>query len=92
MCGRRIDPGEIYNHQRNVDSGSIRVWKQCAHCEAAVHILDLWGWAGRPDEGIGPELMADFEPETIAQARIWLGWKRQWRRRDGTLREVPDVR
>jgi hypothetical protein len=89
MCFRQIDVGETYRHQRNVDGGYIWTWKDCAHCEAAVRILDLWMWAGMPDDGFGPDSMGAFEPETIAQARIWLGWKTQWRRRDGTLREVP---
>ena len=89
MCGRTIQPGETYNHQTNVYDGGIYVWKQCAHCEAAVRILQLAKWADWPDEGIGPDLMGGFEPETIAHARIWIAWRNQWRRRDGSLRDIP---
>jgi hypothetical protein len=89
MCGRTIEPGESYDWSSNVYDGDFYVWKQCAHCDAMVRILNLHYWAAFPDEGLGPDDVGEFEPETIAQARIFIGWKTGWRRKDGTLREVP---
>jgi hypothetical protein len=89
MCFRHIEPGETYRHQRNVDGGTAWTWKCCAHCDAAIHILDLWqGWHCG-DEGLTHVDFEEFEPQTVAQARIKVGWRRRWRRKDGTLREVP---
>lgn len=89
MCGRVIDPGETYDCSTNIYDGNLYTWKQCRHCDAMVQILKLHDWAGYPDEGIGPDDVGEFEPETIAQARIIIGWRGKWRRKDGTLREVP---
>lgn len=90
MCMRTIDPGEIYRHVSYVYDGRITMWKECAHCTSAVRSLDLWAMADG-DEGIGPSDFEAFEPETIAQARVLIGWRGQWRRKDGSLREVPDA-
>lgn len=87
-CGRTIDPGETYRHTCMVDGRDIWTWKECAHCRAMMNILRLWDWADA-DDGFNPEWINDFEPKTIAEARIWIGWRGQWRRKDGTLREVP---
>ncbi|PPJ31888.1 hypothetical protein C5E45_32885 [Nocardia nova] len=88
-CGRTIDPGETYRHTRTVDGRDIWTWKECAHCGAMMTILRLWDWA--EDDGFNPDWINGFEPTTIAEARIFIGWRRKWRRKDGTLREVPEV-
>ncbi len=90
MCRRWIEPGEIYKHQVNADGGSAWTWKECAHCEAAVRILNLWDkWMDAPLEGFSYYEMQAYEPESIAEARMIVGWRTKWRRKDGTLREVP---
>jgi hypothetical protein len=89
MCYRVIDPGEVYEWQSNIHDNHLYTWKECAHCQAMQSIIDFAYWAGYPDEGIGPFDVGEYEPETIAEARLIVGWRTKWRRKDGTLREVP---
>jgi hypothetical protein len=87
MCGRIIDPGERYLHQRNVDCGDIWTWRNCAHCDvlmALLHAINPYR-----DHGVVSDDVWEWEPETVAQMRLKMYWKMGWRRRDGSLRDVP---
>lgn len=92
MCYRRIEPGERYLKAFVVDSGDAWTWKECEHCEAMIHILreqllDAIDYG----EGYSSDTMGEFEPSTIAEARLKVYWQHGWRRRDGTLRPVPEL-
>lgn len=92
LCYRTIDPGENYHYQRNVYDGQIYTWKECAHCDAMRRLINFYDWWGDADEGgIGHDEVQGYEPTTIAEARLIIGWRGKWRRKDGTLREVPEV-
>lgn len=90
LCRRLIEPGEMYRYQVNVYAG-IYSWKNCEHCNQFVSLL--WSfdpWALDRDEGFSWDAIQEWEPETIEQLRLKVYWKNGWRRRDGTLRELPD--
>lgn len=89
LCGRTIEPGETYEYQINIYDEHIYTWKECAHCDAMRCRIDFSGWAGYPDEGIDADDIGEYEPRSIAEARLIVGWRTKWRRKDGTLREVP---
>lgn len=92
LCHRTIQPGERYNRQRSVGDDGPYVFKDCAHCEAMVKILnddegdwyDTW-------EGFTAWDVAELEPTSIRTARLKVMYHRRWRRRDGALYPVPDV-
>lgn len=88
LCYRTIDPGETYESQTNIYDGHIYTWKECAHCDALRRLIDFELYADL-DEGIGPYDVGAYEPQSIAEARLIVGWRTKWRRKDGTLREVP---
>lgn len=89
LCWRQIEPGERYRHQRNKEGGDIWTWRNCAHCNELLHLLVAEGY----DDGYGVTIdsACDWYPETVAQARLKVGWKRKWRRRDGSLYPLPDL-
>ncbi|RIT32723.1 hypothetical protein D2E76_23210 [Mycobacteroides abscessus] len=91
MCYRRIEPGERYLKSFNVDSGEGWTWKECEHCDAMLGLL--WHQLLEPldyGEGYDSDTMGEFEPSTIGEARLKVYWRHGWRRRDGTLRPVPE--
>lgn len=93
LCGRTIRPGERYNRQRNVWDGDPYVFKSCAHCHWLVtkgcpdSLREFIDWA---DEGYTTDTIWDWEPSTVAEARLLVGFRRKWTRRDGSLYPVPD--
>lgn len=89
MCHRTIEPGEGYRRQRNADYGDIWTWKNCAHCDVLMSILSDIGYDH--DYGITSDDVGEFEPRNIAEARLKVYWLHRWRRRDGTLREIPQL-
>lgn len=91
MCSRRIDPGEQYHRQFIVDAGEAWTWKTCAHCEVFIDVIwdALSEYCNMWDEGIGQDSAADFEPSNLYEARLKVYWRNGWRRRDGSLRPVP---
>lgn len=93
LCHRTIRPGERYNRQRSIGDDGPYVFKDCAHCEALVKALndDEGDWFDYY-EGYTEWDVAEFEPTTMRTARLKVMWKRQWRRRDGALYPIPDVR
>lgn len=92
MCFRQIGPGERYHRQRVVDSDDAWTWKNCAHCDVFTAIIwdalseyyDAW------DEGISWSTAREFEPSNLHEARLKVYWIHGWRRRDGSLRPIPD--
>ena len=93
LCLRLIQPGERYNRQRIIGDDGPYVFKDCAHCSAAVKILDrVEGDWYDSDFGYSSFDLADFEPTTIETARLKVMWRRQWRRRDRALYPIPERR
>lgn len=86
MCSRAIDPGETYRRSAGMDGSSAWTWRECAHCEAFARLAHCRSWQ---DDGYGPDLFAEFEPATVAEARVRAQWRRKWRRLDGSLYPVP---
>lgn len=85
LCGRTIRPGEKYLRGAGMDGSSAWTWKECAHCDA---IRDLARCDAGDDE-YGDELIAEWEPGTLAYMRLKAMWRRKWTRGDGTLYPVP---
>lgn len=84
MPGRSSTEGGIAAF--NVDSGEAWTWKECEHCSAMIAILwEHFAW----DDTYSQDTMGEFEPSTIAEARIKVYWQHYWRRRDGSLYPVP---
>lgn len=91
-CGRAIEPGESYSFEVTLFEGRVRAYKTCAHC------CTLAGWLSENCDGW---VYTQIVEECEEHAREYpLGWPfaravvaagQQWRRRDGTLRPVPDA-
>lgn len=91
LCARLIQPGERYNRQRLIGDDGPYVFKDCAHCEATVKILnEIEGDWYDSEFGYSTYDLAELEPSTIQAARLKIMWKRQWRRRDRDLYPVPE--
>ena len=85
-CGRKIDQGEKYHSYDGIYDGIANAWKDCRHCAALISMFDLYGIY---DEGVGPDEVGEWEPETVAGLRAKVYWRKRWRRPDGTLYPVP---
>lgn len=88
MCSRSIEPAEKYRRSAGMDGSSAWTWRECAHCEAFARLAYRRSWH---DDGYGPDLFGEFEPMTVAEARVWAQWRRRWRRLDGSLYPVPSL-
>lgn len=91
LCHRTIRPGERYNRQRSVGDDGPYVFKDCAHCEALVKILNDEGDWYDTWEGYTEYDVAEFELTTVQTARLKVMWRRKWTRRDGALYPVPEL-
>ena len=89
LCRRQIEPGERYRHQRNKESGDIWTWRNCAHCDELLNHLLRHGYDD--DWGITSDSVSEWEPESIAEMRLKVGWKRKWRHRDGSLYAMEEL-
>ena len=96
LCYRMIDPGETYSHGRFADAGDIWTFRQCAHCEAFLAIVrhaynfdEYWeeGWSTDDVIAWGDELHG---PKHLSAMRLYVMWRRDWRRHDGTLYPIPE--
>ena len=87
LCARAIAAGETYLYGVGLDNGTAWAWKECAHCDALRAYVYARYWDDHYDE----ELIAEWEPESVAHLRVKAQWRRQWRRLDGTLMPVPEV-
>ncbi|AOE43794.1 hypothetical protein SEA_BANTAM_105 [Gordonia phage Bantam] len=89
FCGRTIDPGERYRRQFNKDGGDVWTWKNCAHCDAAAVMLDLYyDW----DDGITSDHFVDHDPEDAREEFLLESWRAQWRYPSGRLMPVPSTK
>lgn len=88
MCTRIIEPGETYRRSAGMDGSTAWTWKECAHCAAFVRVAYRRSWM---DEGYDDDLLADFVPESVTEARVRAQYRRRWRGRDGGLYPIPDV-
>ena len=86
MCGRTITPGENYLRTAGMDGSSAWTWLECAHCEVFVSYAYSASW---PDDGYGPDLLSEFAPACVAQARVLAQYRRRWRRLNGDLYPLP---
>ena len=85
MCRRAIEPGEVYRRSAGMDGSSAWTWIECAHCEAFVRFAFGRFW----DYEYGEELLIDFDPSNVPEARVRAQYRRKWRRLDGMLYPVP---
>lgn len=90
-CARHIDPGETYLSQFGIWEGAPYRFKQCAHCVAVWNI-----WA--PEDGNRlisengyDEWQVNAYPTSVSEARAIVCFRRQWRRKDGTLHPIPSL-
>lgn len=88
MCLRVIDPGELYRRSAGMDGSTAWTWKECLHCAQLIRYV-VWL---ESEEEYGPDLFAEWEPETIEHLRLKvLATRLRWRRTDGTLYPTPVV-
>ncbi|QNL30557.1 hypothetical protein SEA_SPEEDDEMON_1070 [Gordonia phage SpeedDemon] len=91
FCSRTIDPGEHYRRQFNKDGGDVWTWKNCAHCDAAAIILDIYYWADA-GYGVTADDFAEHEPVNAAGEFLLESWRAQWRYPSGRLMPVPSTK
>lgn len=86
LCERTIRPGEKYHRQRNIGDDGPYVFKNCAHCQTMLPLID-WDWG----DGYTYDEFDSWWPErgSVEQWRLKVGWRRRWTHRDGTLYPVP---
>lgn len=91
LCGRIIQPGETYDRQACVWDDGLYAFKNCAHCYAlvALRLPSLQECIDYADDGYTTDTIAEWEPTTIAEARLRVQFLRHWTRRDGHLYDVP---
>jgi hypothetical protein len=86
-CGRIIEPGETYRRGVGFD-GTAWTWKDCAHCEAVLHMYDLaWDGEYNPDHFV--EWTSERTTDSVAELRHAAGYRMKWRTRLGTLLPIP---
>lgn len=85
-CGRTINQGEKYHRYDGIYDGRASAWKTCGHCSALTNVFNLWDIY---DEGIGPDEIGEWEPESLAGLRAKVYWRKRWTRPDGTLYPEP---
>ncbi len=90
LCYRTIEPGEKYDRQHSVFDGRAYAFKSCAHCQALVDIIG-WDRLSWDDEGYSADSISEFEPASVAEARLIVGWRHKWRHRSGDLWAVPET-
>ena len=88
-CARIIRKGERYRASCNITDDGPYTWKECAHCQPLCQfLLHALNWCD--DDGYYPlEQIPEWEPRTIAHARLRVMFMRRWTRHDGTLYPVP---
>ena len=89
LCGRLIRPGETYRRGAGMDGSTAWTWKECAHCEAILPLIDTV-WECDEDEGYGRSNIEDWDPTTVPHLRLKVLYLRQWTDRDGALYPIPE--
>ncbi|MGO1629651.1 hypothetical protein [Agrococcus casei] len=96
QCFRTIDPGEVYARVAASSYSDFFTGVACAHChitQLAIGDRDDWFreasfWGGLPEYGRFAEAALD-DADVVALLRLEVGYRRQWRRRDGSLMPLP---
>lgn len=86
MCGRTIDPGEVYLKGYGGDRGDTHGWTECAHCEAMQVRFDI-----QDGGGYDPDMLYQWarDPQNVTELRAAAGYLMKWRTRAGNLIPVP---
>lgn len=89
-CHREIALGERYTVERYISEGSASTHKTCVHCMVARRWL-LAECRGFVYGYIGEDLVEHVTEGGYGMdlARLAVGLRRKWRRRDGRLQPVP---
>lgn len=91
-CCRVIESGERYVKYTGNDLGQFVTYKECRHCSGLAVLWDLYQWTNW--EGYGREDFQEYGRDAarggMRDARLYVQWTRQWRRRDGTLYPIPE--
>lgn len=90
-CQRTIDPGEKYRSQFGVFDGSGYTFKQCAHCEKVWSIWEPQDMDGQISQGGYDDWQVNAYATSLAELRAIVCFRRQWRRKDGSLYSLPTV-
>ena len=88
-CGRTIQAREIYRRGAGMDGATAWTWKECAHCELLI------AWLGRInylEEEYCPEVIEEWEPETLSDLRLKACWAKRWTFQSGALMPPPEAR
>ncbi|WP_066303274.1 hypothetical protein [Arthrobacter luteolus] len=89
-CFRKIDIGEQYESRFGIDDGNPHRFKRCAHCVAVWSI-----WEPEDIDGLisddGYDSWASSDARDLHELRNMVYFRRQWRRKDGTLYPLPEL-
>lgn len=93
-CLREIRVGETYRSVATKFDGVVETTKTCAHCEAAGEWLNE-RCNGYPIGMMREDLWAHWSDEGIHEMRLGrliVSVKRGWRRRDGSMMPIPEIK
>lgn len=93
-CFRVIGKGEHYRRVTGVSYNDLLTFKMCAHCEAAAAWLvrECRGYLfGGIHEDLREHWNIGGEYHQVWLARVLVGMRRKWARRDGSLMPVPSA-
>jgi len=85
-CFRTIRKGETYDRQDNVYDGQRYTYKSCEQCQ----VISSWVYRVEEDlywdEGLDLAVwLDDYWRDRLTIGRMWVWFRRQWERPDGTL-------
>lgn len=82
MCTAMIRVGERHHVSTNVFDGRVYDWRTCAACRADGIVIEVYDWAGMPDEGVDQESAREWahdavqagpgHPKIVAMAKAYL--------------------
>ncbi|QBP33310.1 hypothetical protein SEA_BRUTONGASTER_95 [Gordonia phage BrutonGaster] len=88
FCGRVIRKGEHYRRQFNKETTEVWTWKNCAHCDVAASLIDLYDYG--LDEGMASrDSFTEFEPESVGEEYLLECFRAQWTYPSGRLMPIP---
>lgn len=82
-CYVTIQPGTRYHRSTNIYDDRLYDWLSCLACEALCP--EAWDWAGRPDEGIGEDMFAEWAHDHHTDAEHGQAARDYLARRGGRL-------
>lgn len=92
-CGRLIQPGETYLHERGIGDGPFTN-RTCSHCQVACNWLtqQCGGFVyTQVEEELREHWQEDTAYRTRELARLIYGMGRNWQARKGGLMPVPTL-